>query len=79
MTDFADKVAWTDERYLADTVRLAGLLRDLGVDLVDCSSGGATPAAAVPVGPGYQTAFAAAVRREAGVAAAAVGMITDQH
>lgn len=60
-----------------DTVALARLLAPLGVDLVDCSSGGAVPDAKVPVGPGYQVPFAARVRREAGVASAAVGLITE--
>ena len=66
---------WT----IADSVRLATLLREAGVDLVDCSSGGASPDAKIPVGPGYQTAFAAEIRRAAGVATAAVGMITEPH
>ena len=48
----------------------------LGVDLVDCSSGGMHPRAQVPVGPGYQIPFAARIRAEAGVATAAVGLIT---
>ena len=43
---------------------------------MDCSSGGAVPHARVPVGPGYQTPFAARVRAEAGIATGAVGMIT---
>jgi len=60
-----------------DTVALARLLAPLGVDLIDCSSGGAVPDAKVPVGPGYQVPFAARVRREAGVPSAAVGLITD--
>lgn len=64
---------------LQDSVRLVALLRDLGVDLVDCSSGGASPAAKIPVGPGYQTAFAADIRRETGIATVAVGMIVDPH
>jgi 2,4-dienoyl-CoA reductase-like NADH-dependent reductase (Old Yellow Enzyme family) len=59
------------------TVTLAGLLRDRGVDLIDCSSGGAVPNAQVPLGPGYQTPFAERIRREAGVATGAVGLITD--
>jgi 2,4-dienoyl-CoA reductase-like NADH-dependent reductase (Old Yellow Enzyme family) len=50
--------------------------RALGVDLVDCSSGGTHPGARVPVAPGYQVPFAAKVRREADVATAAVGLIT---
>jgi 2,4-dienoyl-CoA reductase-like NADH-dependent reductase (Old Yellow Enzyme family) len=58
------------------TVELARAVRALGVDLVDCSSGGLVPTAKVPMGPGYQTGFAERVRREAGVATGAVGMIT---
>jgi 2,4-dienoyl-CoA reductase-like NADH-dependent reductase (Old Yellow Enzyme family) len=58
------------------SVELARLLRDRGVDLVDCSSGGLAPGARIPVGPGYQAGFAAEVRAQAGIAAAAVGMIT---
>ncbi len=60
-----------------DTVALARLLAPLGVDLIDCSSGGAVPDAKVPVGPGYQVPFAARVRREAGVPSATVGLITE--
>jgi 2,4-dienoyl-CoA reductase-like NADH-dependent reductase (Old Yellow Enzyme family) len=63
---------WTPE----ETVALARDLAGLGVDLVDCSSGGLVPFAKVPVAPGYQVGFAERVRREARVASAAVGMIT---
>jgi 2,4-dienoyl-CoA reductase-like NADH-dependent reductase (Old Yellow Enzyme family) len=62
---------WTIE----DSVRLSGLLKELGVDVVDCSSGGLVPGAKIPLGPGYQVEFAAQVR-SAGVMTAAVGMIT---
>ena len=48
-------------------VALARALKELGVDLVDTSSGGLVPTAQVPVGPGYQTAFAERIRREAGL------------
>jgi 2,4-dienoyl-CoA reductase-like NADH-dependent reductase (Old Yellow Enzyme family) len=61
----------------ADTVETARRLRAHGVDVVDCSSGGALPGVAVPEAPGFQVPFAARVRREAGVAAAAVGRITE--
>jgi 2,4-dienoyl-CoA reductase-like NADH-dependent reductase (Old Yellow Enzyme family) len=64
---------WTIE----DSVRLAGLLQEHGVDLIDCSSGGLVPTAKIPVGPGFQVPFAARIRREAGIATAAVGMITE--
>jgi len=63
---------WTD----ADTVALAPLLSEAGADLVDCSSGGSTPAQKIELRPGYQVPFAEAVRR-AGVRSAAVGLITE--
>jgi len=63
---------WT----LEDSVALARLLREDGVDLIDCSSGGNVPRASIPVAPGYQVRFAETVRREAGIATAAVGLIT---
>ena len=59
------------------SVELARGLKQLGVDLVDCSSGGTVPHADIPVGPGYQTAFAEQIRREAGIMTGAVGMITS--
>jgi 2,4-dienoyl-CoA reductase-like NADH-dependent reductase (Old Yellow Enzyme family) len=61
---------------LAQSVELARMLRPLGVDLVDCSSGGLVAAAKVPAGPGYQAGFAERIRREAGLPTGAVGMIT---
>lgn len=63
---------WT----IDDTVRLAGRAREAGADLIDCSSGGAVPDAAIPVGPNYQVPFAEAVRRS-GVPSAAVGGVVD--
>ena len=56
--------------------RSARLLLSLGVDLIDCSSGGNLEKAEIPIGPGYQTPFAERIRREANIATAAVGMIT---
>jgi 2,4-dienoyl-CoA reductase-like NADH-dependent reductase (Old Yellow Enzyme family) len=61
---------------LEQSIALARELKELGVDVVDCSSGGNVEKAAIPVGPGYQVPFAARVRAEAGIATAAVGMIT---
>lgn len=58
------------------SVRLAGAAAAHGVDLIDVSSGGAVPGASIPVGPGYQTRFAEQIRRETGVATAAVGLIS---
>jgi 2,4-dienoyl-CoA reductase-like NADH-dependent reductase (Old Yellow Enzyme family) len=59
------------------SVELCRALRGLGVDLVDVSSGGILASAPVPAGPGYQTAFAERIRREAGIATGAVGMIVS--
>jgi 2,4-dienoyl-CoA reductase-like NADH-dependent reductase (Old Yellow Enzyme family) len=58
------------------SVELARLLLALGVDVIDCSSGGNLEKADIPVGPGYQTPFAERIRRGANIATAAVGMIT---
>jgi 2,4-dienoyl-CoA reductase-like NADH-dependent reductase (Old Yellow Enzyme family) len=63
-----------------DSVALAKLFVPLGVDLVDCSSGGLSPAQQIPLASGYQVPFAAAVRHGAGIATGAVGLITEpQH
>ena len=59
------------------TLEFARRLKALGVDLLDCSSGGTVPDAKPPVGPGYQTRFAAAVREQTGLASGAVGLITS--
>jgi 2,4-dienoyl-CoA reductase-like NADH-dependent reductase (Old Yellow Enzyme family) len=69
---------WVDGGWnLSSSIELARLLKVVGVDLVDCSSGGLVPHAKIPAGPGYQTPAAAAIRREAGMATAAVGLITS--
>ena len=61
----------------AQSVALARLLAARGVDLVDCSSGGLVPGVRIPAAPGYQIGFAERVRREAGIATGAVGLITE--
>jgi 2,4-dienoyl-CoA reductase-like NADH-dependent reductase (Old Yellow Enzyme family) len=60
-----------------EAVRLASLLRDEGVDLVDSSSGGVVAHQRIPVAPGFQVPFAERIRREAGVRTGAVGLITE--
>jgi len=62
---------------LQQTIAFTRELKKIGIDMVDCSSGGTVPDAKVPAGPGFQTPFAAAVRREAGIATGAVGLITE--
>lgn len=71
-TDWADH-GWS----IDDSVRLAGELPALGVDLVDVSSGGLVPHVKIPLGPGYQVPFAARIRQETGIATGAVGLITE--
>ncbi|MCC3160716.1 NADH:flavin oxidoreductase/NADH oxidase [Hymenobacter sp. 15J16-1T3B] len=69
---------WVEGGWSADdSVALARVLQGLGVDLIDCSTGGNVPKAPIPVGPGYQVEFAARVRRETGLPTGAVGLITD--
>ena len=59
------------------SIELAKQMKGLGVDLIDCSSGGSAPNAKIPMAPGYQVPFANLIRREAGVMTGAVGMITS--
>ncbi|MBK8250454.1 MAG: NADH:flavin oxidoreductase/NADH oxidase [Gemmatimonadetes bacterium] len=66
---------WTVE----ESVALARELRGQGVDLIDTSSAGLSPAQKIALGPGYQVPFARRIREEAGIATGAVGLITDPH
>jgi 2,4-dienoyl-CoA reductase-like NADH-dependent reductase (Old Yellow Enzyme family) len=69
---------WVEGGWSLDqSVELAKVLRSHGVDLIDASSGGNVPNAPIPAGPGFQTPFAAAIRREAQIPTGAVGFITD--
>jgi 2,4-dienoyl-CoA reductase-like NADH-dependent reductase (Old Yellow Enzyme family) len=68
---------WVDGGWaVEDSVCLAKQLLPLGVDLIDCSSGGAVPNVSIPAAAGYQVPFAERVRKEGGIRTAAVGMIT---
>ncbi len=60
---------------IEDTLQIASMLKDLKVDLIDCSSGGIMPNIRIPVAPGYQVRFASEIRNKLGLATAAVGMI----
>lgn len=69
---------WTEGGWdVDDSVALARVLKEHGVDLIDTSSGGNVAGAKIPTGPGYQAPFAERIRREAGIATAAVGQITE--
>ena len=69
---------WVENGWdLPQSIELAAKLKTIGIDLIDCSSGGNVARAPIPVGPGFQTPFAAAIRREANLPTGAVGMITS--
>jgi 2,4-dienoyl-CoA reductase-like NADH-dependent reductase (Old Yellow Enzyme family) len=69
---------WLDGGWdLEQSCALVASLAAEGVDLVDVSSGGLLPTARIPMGPGYQTSFAAEIRKRTAVATAAVGMISS--
>jgi 2,4-dienoyl-CoA reductase-like NADH-dependent reductase (Old Yellow Enzyme family) len=69
---------WIEDGWdIQQSIELARQLRELGADLIDCSSGGNVPDAKIPVGAGYQTQFAEQIRREANILSGAVGMITS--
>lgn len=71
-TDWADG-GWT----IDDSVQLAHAVQPLGIDVIDCSSGGTVPHASIPLQPGYQAPFAERIRRETGICTGAVGLITE--
>ncbi len=75
VTDWLETGGWDMDQ----SVALSKILKGDGVDLVDCSSGGNSPAAKIPIGPGYQTAFAERIRKESGILTGAVGMITSSE
>lgn len=69
---------WVDGGWnIDDSVALSRVLKEAGVDLIDCSSGGSVESAKIPTAPGYQVPFAERIRREAGIATAAVGLISE--
>ncbi|MEV7547691.1 tRNA-dihydrouridine synthase, partial [Streptomyces sp. NPDC089915] len=72
-TDWLERDGWTAD----ETVRLAALLQEHGVDLLDVSTGGLAPRVKIPTGPGYQVPFAARVKDETTLPVAAVGLITE--
>ena len=71
-TDWAEG-GWSIE----ESVRLSALLKEKGVDVVDTSSGGLTLAQQIPLSPGYQVQFAAAIKKQTGITTGAVGLITS--
>jgi 2,4-dienoyl-CoA reductase-like NADH-dependent reductase (Old Yellow Enzyme family) len=72
-TDWASEGGWD----LESSVALSRHLKSESFDLIDCSSGGSLAKAEIPLGPGYQLPFSEAIRRQAQIATAGVGMITE--
>lgn len=69
---------WVDGGWdLTQSIQLAKWLKEIGIDLIDCSTGGLTADAKIPAAPGFQTPFATDLRRAAGIAVGTVGLITD--
>ena len=62
---------------LAQSIQFSKWLKEIGIDLIDCSTGGMVLDAKIPVAPGFQVPFAAGVRKQAGIATGAVGLITE--
>lgn len=71
-TDWAEG-GWTAE----ESVKLSAILKDKGVDLIDCSSGGLVSWQKISVGPNYQVPFAEQIKRETGILTGAVGLLTE--
>jgi 2,4-dienoyl-CoA reductase (NADPH2) len=73
-TDYAeDGNGWDVDQ----SVEFSKQLKEIGVDLIDCSSGGTLPHAKIPAAPGYQVPFAATIREQTGIMTGAVGLITE--
>lgn len=69
---------WVDGGWNIDeAVKLSRILKEQGVDLIDCSSGGLVPHAKIPAAPGYQVSFSERIKKETGIMTGAVGLITD--
>lgn len=69
---------WVDQGWdIEQSIALSKIFKSLGVDLIDCSSGGIIPGVRIPVKPGYQTQFSDRIRREANILTGAVGLITS--
>ncbi|HEX8637778.1 MAG TPA: NADH:flavin oxidoreductase/NADH oxidase [Pyrinomonadaceae bacterium] len=62
---------------LEQSIKFCKELKNIGIDLIDVSTGGNVPDATIPVAPGYQVPFAAEIRKKVSIATAAVGMITE--
>lgn len=71
-TDWAEG-GWT----AAESVKLSAILKDKGVDLIDCSTAGLVSWQKIPAGPGFQVPFAEQIKKETGILTGAVGLLTE--
>lgn len=62
---------------IEDSIALSRIVKDYGIDLIDCSSGGMSPDAKIDIKPGYQVQFSEAIKNNSGILTGAVGLITD--
>ena len=75
-TDWLENMPGVESWGIPETIQLATLAREHGVDMIDVSSGGLVPAP-ISMGPGYQVPLANAVREAAGIPVVAVGELGD--
>jgi len=69
---------WTENGWdIDESIELAKILKNIGVDLIDTSTGGNIAHAKIPIGPGYQVAFAKKIKEATGILTSAVGIITN--
>ncbi|SHJ43949.1 2,4-dienoyl-CoA reductase [Malonomonas rubra DSM 5091] len=68
---------WTEKGWdLEQSLELCSKLKEIGIDLIDCSTGGLIPDAVIPVAPGFQVPMAAEIKKEVGIPTGTVGLIT---
>jgi 2,4-dienoyl-CoA reductase-like NADH-dependent reductase (Old Yellow Enzyme family) len=69
---------WVDGGWNIDeSIELSSILKEMGIDLIDCSSGGNISNVRIPLAPGYQVPFSKQIKEATGISTAAVGLITD--
>jgi 2,4-dienoyl-CoA reductase-like NADH-dependent reductase (Old Yellow Enzyme family) len=71
---------WVDGGWNIDeSIELSNILKEMGIDLMDCSSGGNISNVRIPIAPGYQVAFSKKIKASTGILTGTVGLITDAH
>jgi 2,4-dienoyl-CoA reductase-like NADH-dependent reductase (Old Yellow Enzyme family) len=71
---------WVDGGWNIDeSIELSRILKEMGIDLIDCSSGGNISHVRIPLSPGYQVPFSKKIKEATGISTGAVGLITDAH